>query len=236
MFEIIDFFEFLKHPQYNADERKDTNVFKTAFNVFLIIFIVFTLINGLIQFVLGLFFPLPEDKLDELFQSMEIGRWGIFVLIVFVIPTVEESIFRLPLVFKIEYVSIILAIIFGIGIHFLVPYLPGFVVLLLLLLIFSWTIPKYEKWIFDIWVRYFQYVVWFSSMSFGLLHIGNFELVKISQYLIVPLLVLPQLGTGFVLSYVRVTYKNGFLIGLLVHMFINFVPAALFALQATTKL
>jgi membrane protease YdiL (CAAX protease family) len=74
-------------------------------------------------------------------------------------------------------------------------------------------------------------VVWFSAITFGLIHIGNFELVKVSQYLIVPLLVLPQLGTGFVLSYVRLTYKNGFLICLLVHMLINFVPATMFLFQ-----
>ncbi len=227
MFELTDFFEFLKRPRYTTEEGKETPVLKTAFKVFLIIIVLFTMINGLIHSFLGLFFTLPKDELEEFLSSLKIGRWGIFAVIVLVGPVMEEFIFRFPLVFRIQYISIIFAILFAVVIHYFIPYLPVFMVLLLLLVVFSYFGPKYEKEILAIWVRYFRFVVWFSAISFGLWHIGNFEIVKASHYLIVPLLVLPQLGTGFILSYVRLTYKRGFLIGLLVHMFINFVPATI---------
>ncbi len=231
MLGITNFYTFLKNPRYNALELKETNVFKTAFKVFLITYIVFTLLNGLIHLFLELFFTLPEDRLEEIFKSMKIGSWGIFVLIAFMAPVIEELIFRLPLMFKIKYFSILFAILIGVIIHYFIPYLPVIIVSIPVYFISSRYVPKYEKKIFDIWVRYFRFVVWFSALAFGLVHIGNFELVKASQYLIVPFLVIPQLGMGFVLSYVRLSYRNGFLIGLLVHIFINFVPATIYLFQ-----
>ncbi|MCK9639717.1 MAG: CPBP family glutamic-type intramembrane protease [Prolixibacteraceae bacterium] len=231
MQELIAFFLFLKNPKYHDIEKRETIVLKTAFRVFLITFLVLTLINGLIHFMLGLFFILPNDRLQEIFESMKIGPWAVFAIIVFIGPALEEIIFRLPLVFKIQFFSIILAILIGVIIHYFIPYLPGFIVILLLFFIFSHFVPKHEKRIFDIWVRYFRFVVWFSAITFGLFHIGNFELVKASQYFIVPFLVIPQLGMGFVLSFVRLTYRQGFLIGLLVHIFINFVPATIYLFQ-----
>jgi len=143
MLELTDFFKFIKKPQYTIFERMETNVLKTAFRVFLITFLVFTIINGLIHFVLGLFFTLPEDGLEELIRSMKFNRWGVFVFMVFMAPALEEIIFRLPLVFKIQFFSIILAILIGVIIHYFIPYLPGFIVILLLFFIFSHFVPKY---------------------------------------------------------------------------------------------
>jgi len=236
MLEISSFYAFLKNPRYDALEMKETNVWKTAFKVFLITYVVFTLINGLMQWILGLFFTLPEDRLEDFFKSLKIGRWGIFFVVAILAPVIEEAIFRLPLVFKIKYISILFAILTGLIIHLFIPYLPVIVLAIPLYFIFSGFVPKHEQTILDIWVRYFRFVVWFSAIAFGLVHIGNFQLMNGTQYIIVPLLVIPQLGVGFVLSFVRLTYRRGFLIGLMVHMFINSVSSAIFLLQASTDL
>lgn len=235
MLELTNFFEFIKKPNYNAFERKETNVLKTAFKVFLISYVVLTLVNGMINSILGLFFTLPEDRLEELFQSMKISSWGIFVIIAFMAPAMEEVLFRYPLVFRIKYIPIIFSILIGVVIHYIIPYLPELIVILLLYFVFSFIVPKHEKKIFDLWVRYFRFVVWFSAILFGLVHIGNFEIIKGFQYLIVPFLIIPQLGIGFVLAYVRLTYKKGFLIGLLVHIFINALSSSIFLFYTSTN-
>ena len=231
MKEIINFFEFLKRPQYKFEEKKDMNVFKTAFKIFLITFSVLTIFNGFVNFILGLFFTLPKDKLEDFFESMKIGRWAVFLLMVLIAPLLEELIFRLPLIFKTQYISIVFSVLIAALIHCLIPYLPGIILFFPLFLIISYYVPKHEKFIYAIWVNYFRFVVWFSAIIFGLAHIGNFELVKTVQYFIVPFLVIPQLCMGFVLSYVRLTYKNGFMIGLLVHIFINLTTTTIYLLQ-----
>jgi len=86
MLELTEFFTFVKKPQYTISESLETKVLKTAFRVLLIAFLVFTLINGLIHFILGLFFTLPVDGLEELIKSMKFSRWTVFVLIVLIAP------------------------------------------------------------------------------------------------------------------------------------------------------
>jgi hypothetical protein len=45
--------------------------------------------------------------------------------------------------------------------------------------------------------------------------------VEAYQFFVIPLLIFPQLAMGFLLSFVRLYYKNGILICILVHIFMN---------------
>lgn len=71
-----------------------------------------------------------------------------------------------------------------------------------------------------------RYPIWFwtYTMAFGLVHIGNYEAAG-SQWLWLPLLVLPQITTGFFLGYLRV--RNGLYSAMAAHFAHNLVAIGL---------
>jgi hypothetical protein len=73
------------------------------------------------------------------------------------------------------------------------------------------------------WYKNFKYIFYALPVMFGLLHIFNYKYIETSQYLIAPIMVFPQLATGFILSFTRLYYKKGFLICILFHVFMNMV-------------
>lgn len=228
MLEFTKFIEFLKNPQYLGIEIKETNLIWTALKVFLICYVVLTLLNGFIHWMLGCFFTLPEDKLEELLKSSQINRWVIFVMVTLVIPIIEEYLFRFPLVFKIRNIPFFFAIVVGIVIHLIFSYLPFVLVAIAVNFLSFKYILAHEEQIFTFWIRNFRFIVWITAVTFGLVHVGNFQMEITSHSLIVPFLVIPHIGLGFVLSYVRLTYRSGFFISVLVHIFVNTASSTIF--------
>lgn len=141
--ELTDFFEFLKFTQYKVEERKETNVFKTAFKVFLIICIVVTLINWLIYLIRNRF-NFSTNKLQSFWKSNV------------------------------------------------------------------------------------KYVFHFSAISFGMIHLFNFDSINWWMILIAPLLVAPFATLGYVIGYIRLKY--GFVFGWLIHATLN-LGSTLFSLH-----
>ena len=72
-----------------------------------------------------------------------------------------------------------------------------------------------------IWKNYFPLVYYGLAICFGLVHLSNFQNLRIAHYLVFPLIVSNQIIMGLMFGYVRVTYKNGFLYSVLLHFFIN---------------
>jgi hypothetical protein len=82
----------------------------------------------------------------------------------------------------------------------------------------------------DWWQKSFAWIVALSVLSFGFAHAGNYKMSAsgLGALAVVPLLVLPQLAAGVLLSYVRV--KLGFRYAVLLHGAVNSVlVVALFA-------
>lgn len=59
----------------------------------------------------------------------------------------------------------------------------------------------------ETWDKGFKYLVYISIISFGLIHIYNFEGSSFLFYVIAPLLVVSQMFGGIILSFLRVKYN-----------------------------
>ncbi|MDE2177873.1 MAG: CPBP family intramembrane metalloprotease [Xanthomonadaceae bacterium] len=77
--------------------------------------------------------------------------------------------------------------------------------------------------------RHFRGLVWLSALVFGLAHISNYQSDALSPWWIHPLFVLPQMGLGLLLAYVRT--RHGLPGSILVH----FLFDALLVLLMVTK-
>lgn len=79
---------------------------------------------------------------------------------------------------------------------------------------------KVARW----YVRYFGWVMYLSTIAFACLHLYNFNFGN-GSWLLLPLLVLPQLVTGLVLSWMRV--RRGIAAAMALHAIFNSGPLLL---------
>ena len=77
--------------------------------------------------------------------------------------------------------------------------------------------------------RHFRGLVWFSALVFGLAHISNYRSDALSPWWIHPLFVLPQMGLGLLLAYVRTRH------GLPASIVVHFLFDALLVLVMITR-
>ncbi len=82
-----------------------------------------------------------------------------------------------------------------------------------------------------IWLDHFRSVLYLSCFAFGLLHIPNFRFttITVETLLLAPLLVLPQIISGFVLAFARV--RLGMLWCIVLHAANNFLAFWLFPVR-----
>jgi hypothetical protein len=69
------------------------------------------------------------------------------------------------------------------------------------------------------WLKWYRPVFYFSVISFGFMHISNFD-IRLSTLLLTPILTLPQISLGFLLGYIRLKYGVGY--SMLLHGGYNF--------------
>ena len=77
--------------------------------------------------------------------------------------------------------------------------------------------------------RHFRGLVWLSALVFGLAHISNYQSDALSPWWIHPLFVLPQMGLGLLLAWVRTRH------GLPASILLHFLFDALLVLVMITK-
>lgn len=103
------------------------------------------------------------------------------------------------------------------------------------LLIFTFLIPFLEEIIFRYFLRYkgfittifselkwgknFPKVVYFSTFSFALMHLSNFSNDDALFFTAIPIIILPQILSGFILSFIRV--RINFFYALIYHSLYN---------------
>jgi len=168
---IQQFFNYLKKPHAFFDEQLTSKEkWKTVGWILgldiLLVFISLSII-GLIDLII----PLEQDNFDELLNNK--SPLEIFLLVAILAPILEETIFRLFLKYKCNY---------------------------LFRAIDSLSNTQIAK---RIWVTYFHYFFYFTALVFAIVHIGNYSNTGILFYIMAPLLVVPQFIIGISLGYIR---------------------------------
>lgn len=193
---ISNLYSFSKNPTEDINKNQSVSFKLKAFitilllNVFLMIVIGFA-IQSLMEY-----FGIKQEE-HAIAKALNQLPFGIIFLMGCVfIPFLEEIIFRLPLLYKNNYLlKIFVFILTEIG------------------------ITKKEKAIL-IWNKHYKYVFYFYTIAFALMHLMNFPFSK-TILLLTPFIVLPQFILGILTGYLRV--KFGFLWGLLLHILNNVI-------------
>jgi membrane protease YdiL (CAAX protease family) len=231
MFSPVDFFSYLKHPVYLSFDRKGTNVVLTALQIYLLFILFIGLINSLNITILKTLVDIPIDNTQAIPDFLKNHLIIYFLLFGLYSPIMEEVVFRLPLLFSPTNIALSLATLSALLLHkFISGIMPIIIFLVLFLLLLKIT-HLYQKQLTVYWQRYFPYIFYFLSLSFGLVHTSNFSYTETLQFFIAPILVFPQISFGLILSYTRIYYRNGFLIGILIHSLLNSVSVLFYLLQ-----
>ena len=225
MFKLSEFLHFLKSPDFNQEKRVKTNILATSIKVYLVLLVFVIFANITKTLISKHLFTIPENKVSLIFETLKDHRWQFFIFVAILAPIIEEAIFRLSLVFKPIYFTISFSLLIAVIINRIASVIPAIISLLPLFFIFYYLTRHYKTTLQHWGNRYLGYLVYFSSLSFGLLHMGNYHFEAVYQYLAIPLLIFPQLTMGFLFSFVRLHYKNGIIICILVHIFTNTLSA-----------
>jgi hypothetical protein len=215
---LSDLIYFLKYPKFN-DIPVSLN-FKMS--VLLITRSILLYIGVLVLSTL-LFFPLL--KMLNLMPNFGINHSDtpLSFRVLILIPLFEETIFRLPLKFSKQNFFLFLA-----GFNFLIFYhtydtrIVGIFSCIIAIIPYLKLISEsvYLKMEF-IWEKHFFLLYYSFAIFFGLFHMSNFVNLTFAHFLLSPLIVFNQIAMGLILGYVRVTYLNGFILGVIIHILIN---------------
>lgn len=231
MFSPSEFFRFLKSPKYLVNDRKETNVLKTTLKIYLLSLLSIGIVMLFINIILRLFLTLPVDETFDVPDKFKNHLWVYFLLAAFFSPLVEEILFRLSLIFDPVNIALSVSLIIAFIINRLSNHLIGIISLILVFyLIFKLT-TIYKLNLISFWNKNFKFIFYFLSITFGLVHMTNYKYTESYQYLLVPLIVFPQLAIGFILSFTRIYYRRGFLIGIFIHVIMNLVSFSGLLLQ-----
>lgn len=148
-------------------------------------------------------------------------------------PLIEEATFRLSIFFKPIFLSI------SIGLLTLIIYSQSldtgilkidesvylrYSISLIIGILTYYITVKNKATIKNFWNNHVRWIYYFSAISFGFAHFGNFDLDFNNLYLI-PLLTLPHIIGGIFFGYVRI--KHGFLYGFAFHSLNNMIALSL---------
>lgn len=231
MFNPSEFLRFLQRPHYQTLERKETNVLFTAIKIYLLSILIIGLINSFNITILRAFLTLPIDETLEVPASLKEHLWMYILLVVIFSPVMEEVIFRLSLIFDPVNIALSISTLIALIVHKVSNDIISIISFLLLFFLINSLAFFYRLSFISFWDKNFKYIFYFLSISFGLVHIGNYKFIEGYQYFIAPILIFPQLAIGFILSFTRLYYKKGFLICIIIHVFMNMISISIFLLQ-----
>ncbi len=163
----------------------------------------------------------------------------LFFTVAIAAPLVEEMAFRLPLLFKPIYISLSLIFLtpfvtemfFPQVQHSWIPWAVSMAIAVTLFFVLS--APSVHRKLADGWQRNIRWIVYGFVLVFGLMHVSNFGTVTPLALLFSPLLCLPQLISGFVLSYFRLRF--GFQWALFYHFLWNGIAISIVILAQSME-
>lgn len=74
-------------------------------------------------------------------------------------------------------------------------------------IMFRWWLRRRSMVSVKSWDRIFPYLLYISSIIFGLIHLSNYENDSISFYLLAPIIIGSQMIGGFVLAFIRIRFN-----------------------------
>jgi len=210
---------FLRNPRERIQEQEIYSNFGII-KKFILFCLFISLLFGLLIFLINQF----NNSIYELIKSereSKNGILGMFYLII-LYPIIEELGFRLALKIRKDFLSISL----GVQLTYLCLIFDGFTLSIIEILI---LIPFFTiLWFFIINKKTLNFLknnyrlyFYFNISFFAVLHIFNYSFNNYSDYLFIPILILPPLLIGSYISFIRI--KSGFFLGLVLHILYNFL-------------
>lgn len=169
----------------------------------------------------------PAAKIREMMSPVNFMLYAVIIG-----PILEETIFRLSLVFKPKYLSISILLLsyilisrlgYGVGHLDIEEHLWVRVIISILIALLTYFISnRYSSNLSNFWDANFRWIYYFSIIVFALLHLDFAELT-LGKFLLFPLLLFPQLVSASINGYIRIKY--GFIYACLFHGLNNILPA-----------
>ena len=221
MFSPSDFLRFLRSPKIISSEVSVTNMFMTALKIYLASLILIGLVNFLNITMLTTFVTLPHDMTFDIPERFQNNFLSYFAYAVLLVPVFEETVFRLPLKITPLNISLAVSTLCLLLFHKILPAGKCIFLSSLVFIIFYLSVSKCRDVIEEELRSKYKWFFYILTLSFGLVHCYNYKVIFVYQFFLLPVLVLPQLLMGLVLSFSRIYYKNGFFISLLIHILMN---------------
>lgn len=204
--------------------RKDLGIATMHLPNFL--FVLFSCYIAMFALAMGgaALFQIPLKMLDIMPKNPQISGISIFMAVL-VAPIAEEIVFRLPLIFSKR--NILISVTFFL-IMFNKQNLPiaiaaGSANFILLYIFLSIRKGRFERILKYFWCKHFKIIFYSIIILFGAVHITNFDNLSTFHYILLPIIVFPQIVMGFFLGYVRVRFENGFILAISLHSLNNLV-------------
>jgi membrane protease YdiL (CAAX protease family) len=194
----IDFLNFLKCPVDVADCNQTSR--QKAIRLFSILAIHIP-IMGLCLTIIFCITELGSINIENHHLTALLQRFTILeivLLVVVLVPFVEELVFRLYLRFKNNDLA-----------H---------VIILLASLKRKHNKARTETALSNFWTNHFRSIFYFSAILFGFIHLTNYE-YNFAILLLSPILILPQFIAGLFLGYLRIKYD--LVLGYIMHAIHN---------------
>lgn len=231
MFDPKDLRIFFKRPNSIINVNRECSVFWTSVQIYLILVLISGIYNFVIQYILCNHNLVPDDETFSTLLNFKNNPLTLLIVISLVSPLFEEIIFRLPLIFSFSNLALAVSLLISLIIRKLTGNWIFILVFLTFYFFLIWINLTYESRLAVIWGKYFNIIVYFSSVLFGIIHIGNYRFININQIIPGIILVVPNILTGFIFSFVRIYYKKGFLLCLVTHSIMNLIAFLIYMLD-----
>lgn len=214
---FIAFIHFLMMPS----TRKENEGF-LSYSFIKLIFVSFLIIL-FFDIIFGLLIILPLKYLS-IFPAQKVFEINTinFFKITFILPIIEELVFRLPL--KISKINVALSL--GLFIFLLIFNLVNIYFSLSILVVTFFVIffglnnNKIFDWIEKTLTKRFYILFYSQALIFGFLHLTNFNL-NIKYFYLFPLIIVSPVFTGCFLGFIRIKFNYGIYICIVVHILSN---------------
>jgi len=149
------------------------------------------------------------------------------------IPLIEETVFRLSIIFKPVFLSISMGLLtlylfskfLNVGILKIDETIYYRYAISLIVGVYTLYISKkHQVIIIQFWEKNFRWVFYFSAIAFGFAHYSNFDL-GLSTLILIPIITLPHTIGGIFFGYIRI--KHGFIFALCFHCVNNMISLSL---------
>lgn len=222
---LNDVLQFVRQPVYDVQQtlRTREKVINTA-----VLLLVKIMASLTIALVMGAIYDVENQSSQSLTERF--SPFAYLLLATLFFPLLEEATYRLSLKFKPSYLAITIGaatytivtkVVYqtkhsdfetALGMRLAVVAAAALITYLIV------SRAAISQTLAQVWQRHFRVIYYVTAVAFAWVHIFNFELSPLNL-LLMPLITLPQLISGFLVGYVRVNY--GFIYNLASHGLTN---------------